>query len=156
AIPRDRHRRSALAATGDDRAQRPPHGATGIHRPPAYRWLQRPGGPRARGPAGRTARACGRIHKGTATMSDSTNSANPANGRANGATNGNGASAAGTERQFGVRRLYIRDVSFESPNAPDIFMGNPGEPEIKLNLRTSHKDLGDGNTEVSLHVSAHA
>lgn len=83
-------------------------------------------------------------------MSDSTNSANPANGRAN------GASAAGTERQFGVRRLYIRDVSFESPNAPDIFMGNPGEPEIKLNLRTSHKDLGDGNTEVSLHVSAHA
>lgn len=82
-------------------------------------------------------------------MSDSTN------GGANGAAGGNGA-AASPERQFGVRRLYVKDVSFESPNTPGIFMTNPGEPEIKLNLRTSHKDLGDGNTEVVLHVSAHA
>lgn len=76
-------------------------------------------------------------------------------GTAAGKGNGNG-SAAASQRQFGLRRLYLRDVSFESPNTPAVFMQNLGDPEIKLNLRTSHRDLGEGNTEVVLHVSAHA
>jgi preprotein translocase subunit SecB len=75
--------------------------------------------------------------------------------------NGSAGNGAGTgiqpdARQFGLRRLYIKDMSFESPNSPGI-MGEAGlDPDIKLNLRTSHRDLGNGVYEVVLHVSVHA
>lgn len=59
-------------------------------------------------------------------------------------------------RQFGLRRLYVKDVSFEAPNSPGVFTESLGEPEIKLNLRTSTRNLEDGSVEVVLHVSAHA
>lgn len=75
---------------------------------------------------------------------------------ANGKANGSGAGITGAERQFGLRRLYLKDVSFEAPNSPAVFTENPGEPEIKLNLRTSHREVGDGGTEVILHISAQA
>lgn len=68
---------------------------------------------------------------------------------------GNGVAAA-SARQFGLRQLYIKDLSFESPNAPDILTERGLDPEIKLNLRTSSRDLGNGVTEVVLHVSLHA
>jgi preprotein translocase subunit SecB len=64
---------------------------------------------------------------------------------------------AGTiQRQFTLRQLYVKDISFEAPNSPAIFGESGLEPEIKLNLRTSHRDLGDQVTEVVLHVSVHA
>lgn len=81
------------------------------------------------------------------------NRGNGTNGAGNGGAVG---PAAGGGRQFGLRQLYIKDLSFESPNAPGI-LGEAGlSPEIKLNLRTTHRDLGNGVTEVVLHVSVHA
>lgn len=68
---------------------------------------------------------------------------------------GNGAAAEGT-RQFGLRRFYVKDVSFEAPNSPGIFAESGLDPEIKVNLRTSQRSLGDGNSEVVLHVTVHA
>jgi len=59
-------------------------------------------------------------------------------------------------RQFGLRQLYVKDLSFEAPNSPAILSERGLEPEIKLNLRTSHRDLGDGISEVVLHASVHA
>jgi len=60
-------------------------------------------------------------------------------------------------RQFGLRQIYLKDMSFESPNSPRILAEVGLEPpEIKLNLRTSHRDLGDGLFEVVLHVNVHA
>ncbi len=60
-------------------------------------------------------------------------------------------------RQFGLRQIYLKDMSFESPNSPHILTeGGLEPPEIKLNLRTSHRDLGNGLFEVVLHVSVHA
>ncbi len=73
----------------------------------------------------------------------------------NGTSNGNGA-AAPDQRQFGLRQLYIKDMSFEAPNSPGILTEAGLEPEIKLNLRTSHRDLGNSLNEVALHVSVHA
>jgi len=67
----------------------------------------------------------------------------------------NGAAAANT-RQFGLRQLYVKDLSFESPNSPGILTESGLNPEIKLNLRTSHRDLGNGVAEVVLHVAVHA
>ncbi|MEO8223945.1 MAG: protein-export chaperone SecB [Gammaproteobacteria bacterium] len=73
----------------------------------------------------------------------------------NEAPRGNGTAAA-DPRQFGLRQLYVKDLSFESPNAPDILTERGLDPEIKLNLRTSHRDMGNGVVEVVLHVSVHA
>ncbi|MEZ5564167.1 MAG: protein-export chaperone SecB [Gammaproteobacteria bacterium] len=80
-------------------------------------------------------------------------SSNGTNGSGNGTPGG---PAANSGRQFGLRQLYVKDLSFESPNAPGV-LNEPGlSPEIKLNLRTSHRDLGNGVAEVVLHVSVHA
>lgn len=69
---------------------------------------------------------------------------------------GTGSSSPASVRQFGLRQLYLKDLSFEAPNSPGILTESGLEPEIKLNLRTSHRDLGNSVTEVVLHVSVHA
>jgi preprotein translocase subunit SecB len=84
-------------------------------------------------------------------MTTSSNSDQATNG--SGAPNGTSASAA---RQFGLRQLYVKDLSFEAPNSPGILTESGLAPEIKLNLRTSHRDLGNGVAEVVLHVALHA
>jgi preprotein translocase subunit SecB len=74
-------------------------------------------------------------------------------------SSGNGAGngpAEGGSRQFALRHLYVKDISFEAPNSPAIFSEGRLEPEIKLNLRTSHRDLGNDLSEVVLHMSVHA
>ncbi len=72
----------------------------------------------------------------------------------NPAGNGNGGSAT-LPRQFTLRQLYVKDISFESPNAPAIFTGEV-EPDIKLNLHSAHKPMGDDVYEVVLHLNVHA
>lgn len=61
------------------------------------------------------------------------------------------------QRQFLLQQLYVKDVSFEAPNTPAIFTEPPsGEPDIKLNLKTSHQAVRDGTWEVLVHLSVHA
>jgi preprotein translocase subunit SecB len=67
--------------------------------------------------------------------------------------NGSGAKAEG-ERAFSLRKLYIKDFSFEAPNSPAFFFETKLQPEVNLNIRTSHSDLGSGSTEVVLHMTA--
>ncbi|MDH5275715.1 MAG: protein-export chaperone SecB [Gammaproteobacteria bacterium] len=59
-------------------------------------------------------------------------------------------------RQFGLRRLYVKDMSFEAPNSPGIFAESGLDPDIKVNLRTSQRSLAEGTAEVVLHVTVHA
>lgn len=56
------------------------------------------------------------------------------------------------QRQFAVQRIYAKDVSFESPNAPDIFRGE-WQPQNELNLNTKVNPLGDTAYEVILSVT---
>jgi preprotein translocase subunit SecB len=56
------------------------------------------------------------------------------------------------QRQFAVQRIYVKDVSFESPNAPDIFRGD-WQPQNELNLNTKVNPLGDTAYEVVLTVT---
>lgn len=72
----------------------------------------------------------------------------------NGQSNGDGAGAA-TTRQLLLRQLYVKDVSFESPNSPTVF-GEKFEPDVKLNLQTAHTQVAGDVYEVVLHLSAHA
>jgi len=68
-------------------------------------------------------------------------------------TNGNGAPA---ERTFVLQQLYVKDLSFEAPNTPQIFREEHVEPETELNIRNGHTALDDNLYEVVLHISVHA
>ena len=59
------------------------------------------------------------------------------------------------QRQFSIQRIYTKDVSFETPNTPEIFM-QEWKPQINVNLNNAVKDLGEGNIEVSLTTTVTA
>ncbi|WP_457675241.1 protein-export chaperone SecB [Thiolapillus sp.] len=59
------------------------------------------------------------------------------------------------QRQFSIQRIYTKDISFETPNSPEIFM-QEWKPQINVNLNNAVKDLGEGNIEVSLTVTVTA
>ncbi|VAW33490.1 Protein-export protein SecB (maintains pre-export unfolded state) [hydrothermal vent metagenome] len=51
-----------------------------------------------------------------------------------------------------LQKLYVKDVSFETPNAPDIF-NEKGQPEIKMNLNQKVKQIAEGTYEIVLAVT---
>ncbi|WP_115720341.1 protein-export chaperone SecB [Gallaecimonas mangrovi] len=51
--------------------------------------------------------------------------------------------------QFQIQRVYTKDISFETPNAPAIFQ-KEWQPEIKLDLDTRSDKLADDVYEVVL------
>ena len=66
--------------------------------------------------------------------------------------------AAGGEQaapQFQIQKLYVKDVSFEVPNAPQVFQES-GQSDIKLNMAQRVSDLGEDMYEVVLTVTATA
>jgi preprotein translocase subunit SecB len=56
------------------------------------------------------------------------------------------------EQRFEIQRLYIKDLSFESPNAPALFQ-TEWQPEVNIDLNVGHQALEDGNYEVVLTVT---
>ena len=62
---------------------------------------------------------------------------------------------ATSERQLVIQRIYTKDISFESPNSPGVFL-QEWKPEIDVNIRTAINDLGDDNYEVVLAVTVEA
>jgi len=57
--------------------------------------------------------------------------------------------------QFGVQRIFVKDVSFESPNTPDVFRSQ-WNPKINMDLNTASKKLGDDIYEVVLTLTVKA
>jgi len=82
-------------------------------------------------------------------MSESTTNGSSANG--NGA-----ADSSGAARSFALEQLYIKDLSFESPNAPQVFQQAGIEPETELNIRNAHQVLDNQRYEVVLHLRIHS
>ena len=67
---------------------------------------------------------------------------------------------AGTQEQqqqgqFQLQKLYVKDVSFEVPNAPQIYQED-GQVEIKMNLAQKVDQLSEGVQEVVLTVTVTA
>ena len=56
-----------------------------------------------------------------------------------------GATAAGDapQRAVALRKIYIKDMSFESPMAPQVFTQAELKPASNLNLRTTHRKVDD-------------
>jgi preprotein translocase subunit SecB len=67
---------------------------------------------------------------------------------------GNG--GAGNERRFSLEKIYIKDLSFEVPNAPSIYNDEQSESKIDMNLKNSHEIMKGGLYEISLTISLHA
>lgn len=57
--------------------------------------------------------------------------------------------------QFGIQKIYLKDISFEAPNAPQIFL-EKWEPEVSLQLGNNAIQLSEGVHEVTLTVTVTA
>lgn len=56
------------------------------------------------------------------------------------------------EKQFSIQKIYTKDLSFETPNAPKIFR-EKWEPVVDFNLGTNVNKLDDTVYEVTLTVT---
>jgi preprotein translocase subunit SecB len=56
------------------------------------------------------------------------------------------------QKQLVLQKIYIKDLSYESPKAPEVFRTN-ATPQTQLNIRSSNLDLGGGNIEVTLTMT---
>ncbi|GAA4358779.1 protein-export chaperone SecB [Kangiella marina] len=54
--------------------------------------------------------------------------------------------------QLGIQTIYAKDISFEAPNSPEIFLESY-KPEISVNLNNRVKDLENDSYEVELQVT---
>lgn len=57
--------------------------------------------------------------------------------------------------QFQIQKLYVKDVSFEVPNAPEIFK-EQGQADVKMSLAQRVEVLGENLHEVVLTVTVTA
>lgn len=60
--------------------------------------------------------------------------------------------ATGQDQQFAIQRIYIKDISYESPTTPAIFQTN-WEPELHLDIQTNAHSLGSDNHDVILSLT---
>ena len=58
------------------------------------------------------------------------------------------------ETHFSIQKIYIKDVSFESPGTPKTFSFDKWEPKIDLNLNNAHTSIDDKLVEAVLTVTA--
>jgi preprotein translocase subunit SecB len=57
-----------------------------------------------------------------------------------------------SQPQFVMQRVFIRDLSFESPTAPGVFK-QEWKPQMSVDLRTKSASLDDDNYEVVLTIT---
>lgn len=69
------------------------------------------------------------------------------------AENQSAATQQGGNQQFAIQKIYIKDVSFESPNSPAMFT-KEWQPEVNLDMNTNTQALSEGVFEVVLSLTA--
>ncbi len=69
------------------------------------------------------------------------------------AVEGAGAAAEGQPQQeFVLQRVYLKDLSFESPGAPDVFR-KEYRPQVNVDLRTQSANMDNDTYEVTLTIT---
>ena len=56
------------------------------------------------------------------------------------------------KREFGLQRIYTKDISFETPNSPDVFK-QEWKPESNMNIGSQVKKLSEDIFEVVLTIT---
>ena len=69
----------------------------------------------------------------------------------NGAANGQ-AHPEQNQAQLSLQRIYVKDVSFEAPGAPQVF-NEQGAPELQMNLNQKVQRLSENAFEVILGIT---
>jgi preprotein translocase subunit SecB len=59
-------------------------------------------------------------------------------------------------QQFAIQKIYLKDVSFESPNSPQAFTGDGWHPEINVQLNSSNQSIAQDTYEVVLEITVTA
>lgn len=68
------------------------------------------------------------------------------------AAGGSNENANQNQPQFALQRIYVKDLSFESPNAPEVFQ-QQWKPSVNMDLNTSHNKISDTQYEVVLSIT---
>ena len=70
-----------------------------------------------------------------------------------GAANAQGPQTRGAEnKQLSIQRIYVKDLSFESPRAPQVF-SEDWQPHVDVNLASEGRPVGPDLYEVELVVT---
>ena len=59
-----------------------------------------------------------------------------------------------TKQQFAIKKIYVKDVSFESPTSPKSFSFKQWEPKIDLNLTNKQTHIDADMYEAVLSITA--
>jgi len=59
------------------------------------------------------------------------------------------------QKQLLLQKIYVKDLSFESPKAPMVFTTNVS-PQTQLNVRSSAQEVAPDTTEVTLTITVEA
>jgi preprotein translocase subunit SecB len=59
-------------------------------------------------------------------------------------------------QQFAIQKIYLKDVSFESPNSPQAFTDGEWKPQINVQINSSHHAIADDTYEVLLNITVTA
>lgn len=59
-------------------------------------------------------------------------------------------------KQISIQKIYVKDFSFESPNSPAVFTSGEWSPKTNLNLRSSHNQGENDQSEVVLTITVEA
>jgi preprotein translocase subunit SecB len=70
-------------------------------------------------------------------------------------TEENNQAQGGSEPQFKILRIYLKDVSFETPNSPEVFTQD-WKPDVNLQLNTVVNSLDNDVYEVVLKITVTA
>lgn len=57
------------------------------------------------------------------------------------------------ERGFSIQKVYVKDVSLETPNSPQIFTEQAWTPEVNLQLESKANQVTEGMYEVVLTLT---
>jgi len=60
------------------------------------------------------------------------------------------------QQQFAIQKIFIKDVSFESPNAPAVFSEGEWKPEVNVQINTETRALSEELHEVTLSITVTA
>ncbi len=56
------------------------------------------------------------------------------------------------QQNFAIQRIFLKDISFEAPNSPQMFQKD-WQPDVKLDLDTQSRELGESVYEVVLRLT---
>jgi preprotein translocase subunit SecB len=63
------------------------------------------------------------------------------------------ATTQNNQPQFSIQKIYVKDISFETPNSPAVFK-QEWKPAVNLDLNTNADPIEDSSYEITLTITA--